>query len=226
MAIFRNIIIRIFYLPKNITIEALKCLHPIPNFTLPNPIQNHPTLNPQSTPHTIQTTNILTWNYGTFNTALPRLQSLMKNHTPSYNSHTRNQTYSIQIYQIPTKIIPNMQNDIQQHKYKNPQSPYSKTTIQHPKGGLLTLIPQKYAFLGNVTKIPTTRDIFPYLQIIKIINHLLPTYSLIHLYKPTHSEDTIHIPTIQTIIFNHIYNNPQNNVVLLGIFNKDIASIG
>jgi hypothetical protein len=34
------------YLPKNMTIEALKCLHPIPNFTLPNPIQNHPILNP------------------------------------------------------------------------------------------------------------------------------------------------------------------------------------
>jgi hypothetical protein len=96
----------------------------------------------------------------------------------------------------------------------------------NPRGGLLFLIHQKYTFLGNITKIPTTKDISPYLQIIKITNHPLPTYSLIHLYMPTHPEDTIHIPTIQTTMFNHIHNNPQNNVFLLGIFNKDVASIG
>jgi hypothetical protein len=64
----------------------------------------------------------------------------------------------------------------------------------NPRGGLLTLIYQKYAFLGNITKIPTTKDISPFLQRIKIANHPLPTYSLIHLYMPTHPEDTIHIP--------------------------------
>jgi hypothetical protein len=52
----------------------------------------------------------------------------------------------------------------------------------NPRGGLLTLIHQKYAFPGNITKIPTTKDISPYLQIIKITNHPLPTYSLIHLH--------------------------------------------
>jgi hypothetical protein len=43
---------------------------------------------------------------------------------------------------------------------------------------------------------------------------------------PTYPEDTIHIPTIQTTIFNHIHNNLQNNVILLGDFNRDITLIG
>jgi hypothetical protein len=70
------------YLPENMTKEALKCLHPIPNFTLPNTIQNHPILNPRNTPHTIPATNILTWNCGTLNTTLPGLQSLINKPTP------------------------------------------------------------------------------------------------------------------------------------------------
>jgi hypothetical protein len=43
---------------------------------------------------------------------------------------------------------------------------------------------------------------------------------------PSHIDDIIHISTIQTIIFNHIHNNPQNNIILLGDFNRDIALIG
>jgi hypothetical protein len=36
------------YLPETMAIETLKCLQPIPNFTQPNPIQNHPPINPQN----------------------------------------------------------------------------------------------------------------------------------------------------------------------------------
>jgi hypothetical protein len=96
----------------------------------------------------------------------------------------------------------------------------------NPKGGLLTLIHQEYAFPGNITKIPTTEDISPYLQIIKINNHPLSTYFLVHLYMPTHIDDITYIPTIQTTIFNLIHNNPQSNIILLGDFNRDIALIG
>jgi hypothetical protein len=96
----------------------------------------------------------------------------------------------------------------------------------NPKGGLLTLIHQEYAFPGNITKIPTTEEISPYLQIIKITNQPLTTYFLIHLYMPTHIDDIAHIPTIQIAIFNHIHNNPQCNIILLGDFNRDIALIG
>jgi hypothetical protein len=94
------------------------------------------------------------------------------------------------------------------------------------KGGLLILIHQEYAFPGNITKIPTTKDISPYLQIIKIANQPLSTYFLIHLFMPTHIDNITHIPTIQTTIFNHIHNNPQSNIILLGDFNRDIALIG
>jgi hypothetical protein len=94
------------------------------------------------------------------------------------------------------------------------------------KGGLLTLIHQEYAFPGNITKIPTIENISPYLQIFKIANQPLSTYFLIHLYMPTHIDDVIHIPTIQTTIFNHIHNNPQSNIILFGDFNRDIALIG
>ena len=95
----------------------------------------------------------------------------------------------------------------------------------NPRGGLLTLIHQHYAFLGNITKIPLTTDISPYLQIINIKNHPLPTYFLIHLYMPTHIEDINLIPIIQITIFNHIHNNPLSNIIMLGDFNRDIALI-
>jgi hypothetical protein len=43
---------------------------------------------------------------------------------------------------------------------------------------------------------------------------------------PTHIEDINLIPIIQTTIFNHIHNNPLNNIIMLGDFNRDIALIG
>jgi hypothetical protein len=96
----------------------------------------------------------------------------------------------------------------------------------NPWGGLLTLIHQHYAFPGNVSKIPTTTNISPYLQIIKITNHPFSTYILLHLYMPTHIDDITLIPTIQTSIFNQIHNNPQSNIILVGDFNRDVALIG
>jgi hypothetical protein len=63
-------------------IEALKCLQPISNFIHPNPIQNHPTINPQNIPCTNPATKILIWNCGTLNTALPGLQEITNKPTP------------------------------------------------------------------------------------------------------------------------------------------------
>jgi hypothetical protein len=96
----------------------------------------------------------------------------------------------------------------------------------NPRGGLLTLIHQEYAFPSNIIKILTTENISPYLQIIKISNQFLVSYFLIHLYMPTHIANITHIPIIQTTIFNHIHNNPHSNIILLGDFNRDIALIG
>ena len=96
----------------------------------------------------------------------------------------------------------------------------------NPKGGLLTLIHQNYAFPSNITKTHLTTNISPYLQIIKIANTPLTTYFLIHLYMPTHIDDITLISIIQTTIFDHIHNNPLSNIILLGDFNRDIALIG
>ena len=43
---------------------------------------------------------------------------------------------------------------------------------------------------------------------------------------PTHIEDIFLIPIIQTTIFNHIHDNPLNNIIMLGDFNRDIALRG
>jgi hypothetical protein len=93
----------------------------------------------------------------------------------------------------------------------------------NPRGGLLILIHQNYAFPGNITKIPLTTNISPYLQIIKITNHPLSTYFIINLYMPTYIEDISLISIIQTTIFNHIHNNPLSNIIMLRDFNRDIT---
>ena len=94
------------------------------------------------------------------------------------------------------------------------------------RGGLLTLIHNKYAFFGNVTKIPSPANISPYLQIIKINNHLLQPWLIIHLYMPTHLEDICFIPHIQTAITNQITTHPNHTYILCGDFNRDIALNG
>jgi hypothetical protein len=98
------------------------------------------------------------------------------------------------------KMIFNNTTTKTQHRWTQGQ-PYN-----NPRGGLLTMIHQQYVFPSNITKIPTIDDISPYLQIIKIANQTLLTYLVIHLYMPSPIDDIIHIPTIQTIIFNHVHN--------------------
>jgi hypothetical protein len=207
--------------------EALKCLQPIPNFTHPNPIQAYPPINPQNTPYTNPTTKIMTWNYGTLNTALPGLQALTNQPTPpsiiaiqeTKLTASKSTKYLQRLFPQYKMIFKNTNTNIQIHRIQG--QPYT-----NPRGGLLTLIHQNYAFPGNITKTTLTTNISLYLQIIKITNHPLPTYLLIHLYMPTHTKDINLIPIIQTTIFNHIHNNPQNNIIMLRDFNRDIALIG
>jgi hypothetical protein len=94
------------------------------------------------------------------------------------------------------------------------------------RGGLLTLIHNKYAFPGNVKKIPTPANISPYLQIIKINNHPLLPWLTIHMYMPTHSEDTHLILYLKTAITDQIIAHPNHICILCGDFNRDIALIG
>jgi exonuclease III len=207
--------------------KALKCLQPIPNFTHPNPIQHHPPINPQHTPHTNLDTKIISWNCGTLNTALPRLQALTNKPTPpsiiaiqeTKLTTSKSTKYLQRLFPQYKMIFNNTATPTQIHQTQ--RQPYN-----NPRGGLLTLIHQHYAFPVNVTKIPTTINISPYLQIIKITNHPFSTYLILHMYMPTHTDDITLIPTIQTTIFNQIHNNPQCNIILVGDFNRDIALIG
>jgi exonuclease III len=208
-------------------IETLKCLHPILNFTQPNPTQNHPPKNPQNTPHTFLATQILSWNCRTLNTALPGIQIL---------TNTPNPLSIIAIQE--TKLTASKSTKYLQRLFPQYKMIFNNTTTitqtrriqgqpyNNPRGGLLTLIHQQYTFPGNITKIPTTTNISPYLQIIKLTNHPLTTYYLIHLYMPTHNDDITLISTLQTTIFNHIHNNPTSNIIMFGDFNRDIALIG
>ena len=84
----------------------------------------------------------------------------------------------------------------------------------------------KYAFPGNVTKIPTSANISPYLQIIKINNQPLPPLLIIHMYMPTHLEDTHLIPYLKNTITNQINAHPNHTHILCGDFNRDIALTG
>jgi hypothetical protein len=210
--------------------EALKCLQPIPNFTHPNPVQNYLPINPQNTPYTNPTTKILTWNCGTLNIALPGLQSLTNKPTPpsiiaiqeTKLTASKSTKYLQRLFPHYKMIFNNTNATTRTRQTRQTQGqPYN-----NPRGGLQTLIHQDYAFPRNITKIPTTANISPYLQIIKITNHPLPTYLLIHLYILTHIDDTTYIPTIQTTIFNHIHNNSLCNIIILGDFKRDIALIG
>jgi exonuclease III len=208
-------------------IEALKCLQPIPNFTQPNPIQNHLPIIPQNTPHTNRATQILTWNCGTLNTALPGLQVLTNTPTPpsiiaiqeTKLTASKSTKYMHRLFPQYKMIFNNTTATTQTRRTQG-------QSYNNPKGGLLTLIHQKHAFPGNITKIPTTANISPYLQIIKLTNLPLSTYFLINLYMPTHNDDINLIPIIQTTIFNHVHNNSLSNIILLGDFNRDIALIG
>jgi hypothetical protein len=70
------------YLPEKLVLETLKCLHPLPNFTIPNPIQDHPILHAHNTPYINPATSMLSWNCDALNTALPALKALINKPTP------------------------------------------------------------------------------------------------------------------------------------------------
>jgi hypothetical protein len=154
------------YIPKKMALEALKCLQPIPNFTQPSPIQNHPPITPQNTLHTTLATQMISWNCGTLNTALPGLQSL---------TNTPNLPVVIAIQETKltaSKSTKYLQRLFPQYKilFNNTTTTTQTRQIQgqpynNPIGGLLTLIHQPYTFPKNITKIPTTTNISPYLQI-------------------------------------------------------------
>ena len=103
---------------------------------------------------------------------------------------------------------------------------HSKNPIHTIQKRILILIHIKYAYPNNITKIPTSMNISPYLQIIHIKNHPLQPWLILHLYMPTHNEDIRLIPIIQQTINIQITTYPNHTYTLCGDFNRDIALIG
>ena len=85
---------------------------------------------------------------------------------------------------------------------------------------------QKYAFLENITKLPTPFNISPYLQAIKITNSPLQQWLVVHLYMPSHQDDLALIPEIYNDITNLTQNHPNHTQILTRDFNRAIVLIG
>ena len=171
-------------------------------------------------------TFFITWNSATLNTALPNIQNLLKD----YNSPPT--IISLQETKITTtkstKYIENLFPDyklIFNNTHLLTNCIHQRRT-HIPRGGLLMLVHKKYAFPGNLNKIPTPHNISPYLQIIQINNQPLQPWLLLHLYMPTNEDDMRLISKIQTNITNAILKYPNHLHMLYGDFNRDIALIG
>ena len=214
-----------FLLGKLIT-ESLRCLENINEYSHPPPLPII-TPTPNTNTYTNHETNIITWNASSLNTTLPNLQSLI-NHTLTNIAIVNIQETKL----TATKFTKYIQNLFPEYKLIFNNTHALTRCIQQimpytpGRGGLLTLIHNRYASPGNITKIPTPANISPYLQIIKIHNHPLLPWLIIHIYMPTHVEDTHFIPLLKTEITNQITTHPNHIHILCGDFNREIALIG
>ena len=215
------------FLSVKLVTESLRCLENINEYSHPPPLPNIPTPTPRTNTNTDHETNIITWNASSLNTTLPNLQSLI--------NHCMGNTTIINIQETKltatksTKYIQNLFPDyklIFNNTHALTRCIQQRMPYSPGRGGLLTLIHNKYAFPGNVIKIPTPANISPYLQIIKINNHPLLPWLIIHMYMPTHLEDTHLISYLKTTISNQITVHPNHTHILCGDFNRDIALIG
>ena len=170
---------------------------------------------------------IITWNASSFNTTMSCLHDL------ATYSQTPPIAITIQETKLTaTKSTKHIQNLFLHYKFLF-NNTYNITRIMRQrmthrgyKGELLTLIHNKHAFLGNLSKIPTLADISPFLQIICIANQPLQPWLLINIYNPSHDEDLPFIPTIQNTIIDQINVHPDHTHILCGGANRDIALLG
>jgi exonuclease III len=169
----------------------------------------------------------MTWNASSLNTALPNIYNLISNSTTSPTIITIQETKL-----TATKSTKYIQNLFPEYKLIFNNTHALTRCIQQrmpytpARGGLLTLINNKYAYPGNITKIPTPAEISPYLQIIQIQNTPLQSWLIIHIYMPSHLEDLQYIIKIQQQITQQISAHPNHSHILCGDFNRDIALIG
>ena len=210
---------KFLFLPHELIIESLRCFETLNEYAHPPPLLNTPTPITRINNNTNHVTNIITWNASSLNTTLPNLQSLI--------SCTQTNTTIITIQETKltaTKSTKYIQNLFPQYKliFNNKHALtrciHQRMPYTPGRGGLLTLIHNKYAFPGNITKIPTPANISPYLQVIRIHNQPLQSWLLIHTYMPTHLEDILLIPTIKTTITNQINAHLDHTCIMCGDF--------
>ena len=214
------------FLPNRLLNETLRIYEPLNEYSRPPPIpQTPPPPIPNRSQNSNNNTQIISWNASSLNTALLNLQDIIR--------HTNLAIIAIQETKLTAiKSTKYIQNLFPQHKLIFNNTHALTRCIQQripytpARGGLLTLINQKYAFPGNITKIPSLANISPYLQIIHINNHPIQPWLIIHLYMPSHNEDLRLIPIIQQTIKIQIDAHPNHTYILCGDFNRDIALIG
>jgi hypothetical protein len=186
------------FLPEKLLMETLKHNEPLYEYSHPPPLPNTPPLPTQDIQTTTHNTYFSTWNASSLNTALPNLHQLI--------SHTTNNPAIITIQETKltaTKSTKYIQNLFPQYKLIFNNTHALTRCIQQripytpARGGLLTFINKKYAYPGNITKIPIPAVISPYLQVIEIKNQPLQSWLIIHIYMPSHEEDIRSIPIIQ-----------------------------
>ena len=68
-------------------------------------------------------------------------------------------------------------------------------TYEGHRGGVITLIHNKYVYSNNLFESPTHATISSFLQIIRIANELLQLWLLVNLYMSSHKENIMLIPT-------------------------------
>ena len=214
------------FLPNNLLNELLRIYELLNEYTHPSPI---PQIPPPPIPNAIRNINsntqIISWNASSLNTTLPNLQDIIRFTNPTI--------IVIQETKLTaTKSTKYIQNLFTQYKLIFNNTHALTRCIQQripytlARGDLLTLINQKYAFTGNIKKIPSLAKISPYLEIIHIKNHPLQSWLILHLYMPSHMEDIQLIPTIQQTNKIQIDAYPNHTYILCGDFNRDIVLIG
>jgi exonuclease III len=214
------------FLPDTLLSEASRCKMPLIGYTHPPPHNIHQPQQPQNIEYSSPSTKIITWNVASLNTSLPSLHTLINQMEPAI--------LIIQETKLTAKKSPKyIQQNFPQYKliFNNTHNhttyrPQQGTPYTPPRGGLLTFIHNKHTCPGNITKIPTTPNITPYLQIIKITNLPLPPIIILNIYMPTHQEDVALIQIIQNNITQQTLRNPNSHIILGGDFNRDIALIG
>ena len=185
------------YLPKQLLLEALRYMEPLNEYTYPTPLPTHHLPPPTGPlPLTSQETHAITWNASSLNTAMPCLHDLIPKIRPQLSPYIQETNLSA------TKTTKYIQRLFPRYKhFFNNTHNITRVTRQRMtykgyRGGVLLLIHKKHAFPGNLAKIPTRAEIYPFLQIISIVNQPLQPWLQINLYMPSHEEDIPLIPII------------------------------